>query len=129
MQIFSSYYDNAMKLDLDAYTPVRVSRTPPPEAFLKAHGDYVDLSDTFGPTVAMLADCNPLQEKWEAFRPRYIKEILGALDKAETLDLLKRIYHDHGDKPLLLLCYETAQENCHRRLIGDFLDIEVKELD
>ncbi len=129
MEIFSSFYDKAVNLNENDYTMVRVSRTAPPDSFMQAIGSYVDLSDMFGPTTAMLEECDPLQEKWQAFEPRYIEEILGVLDKTETLNRLQEIHHDNGDKPLLLLCYETAQEHCHRQLIGDYLGIEIHELD
>lgn len=127
MEVFSTYYDKAPKLDKDAYTFVRVSCMEPPEWFSEKVGEYVDLSGTFGPTPAMLEECHPTKD-WEAFAPRYNKEILGVLDKEATLGLLEKICIEHDNRPLVLTCYEEPPENCHRYLIGDFLGIHVQEI-
>jgi len=126
MLIYSSYYDNVPNLSKDDYTFVRVSRKEPPEWFLNSY-DYVDMSSAFGPTELMLKDCHPL-ENWEVFEPRYKKEILAVLNKEDTVNELEKIYTKHGNKPLLLLCYETSQQNCHRHLIADFLNIKIEEI-
>ena len=127
MKVFSSYYDKVPELDKSTYTPVRVSRMEPPGWFSETVREYVDLSDTFGPTRAMLEECHPAKD-WEAFVPRYRNEILDALDKTATLELLNKIYLENGNRPLLLLCYEAPPENCHRHLIGDFLNINIEEI-
>jgi uncharacterized protein YeaO (DUF488 family) len=127
MKVFSTYYDKVPELDKSSYTFVRVSRAEPPEWFSKTIGGYVDLSDTFGPTKAMLEECHPTKD-WRTFKPRYKNEILGALDKAATLGLLNKIYSEHSNRPLLLVCYEAPPENCHRHLIGNFLNIDVQEI-
>jgi len=127
MNVFTSYYDKVPELDKNAYAFVRVSRREPPDFFVKIAGDYVDLSDSFGPPKAMLAECHP-SEKWEEFEPRYKKEVLGALDKTSVLDEFRKIYNEHGCRPLLLLCTEASGKHCHRHLIADFLGIEIKEL-
>lgn len=126
MKVFSTYYDKVPELNQKEYTLVRVSRAEPPDWFVEKF-DCVDLSDAFGPTHAMLHECHPAKD-WEAFAPRYKKEILSVLDATATLKLLEKIYIDHGCKPLLLLCYEAPPENCHRQLIGEFLGIHVEEL-
>lgn len=127
MKVFSSYYDKVTESDKSTYTFVRVSRMKPPEWFLETIGECVDLSDTFGPTTAMLAECHPTED-WGAFMPRYKDEILGPLDKMTTLELLKKICMENGSRSLLLLCYEAPPENCHRHLIGDFLGISIEEI-
>ena len=126
MKVFSSYYDNVPGLDKSGYTFVRVSRKEPPDWFVSDYNP-VDLSDSYGPTGAMLKECHPLED-WEAFEPRYKSEILGVLDKDKALAELEKIYAEHGGKPLLLLCYETDEENCHRHLIGEHLGIGIEEL-
>lgn len=126
MKIFSAYYDRVPSLEESAYTFVRVSHDEPPAWFMEAY-EYVDLSDTFGPTSAMLDECHPTKD-WAAFAPRYSKEILGVLDWEATRELLKKIYEKHGNRPLLLLCFEAPPEHCHRYLIGDFLNIDVQEI-
>ena len=126
MKILTSYYDKVPKLDKNAYTFVRVSRKEPPEWFCKDY-PHVDMSHEFGPSAAMLVECHPL-ENWEAFEPRYKSEILGTLDKAAALKKLEDIFAEHGEKPLLLLCYETSEENCHRYLIGEHLGMETEEI-
>jgi len=126
MKIFSSYYDNVPKLDKNGYTFVRVSRKEPPDWFVSDYNP-VDMSDSYGPTAAMLVECHPLED-WEAFEPRYKSEVLEVLDKVKALADLEKVYAKYGEKPLLLLCYETAEENCHRRLIGEYLGIDIEEL-
>ena len=126
MKLFTSYYDKMPSLDKNTYTLVRVSRKEPPEWFSDEH-KHVDLSEAFGPTAAMLEECHPL-ENWEAFEPRYKSEVLGVLDKGSTLKELEDIYAEHGNKPLLLLCYETSEQNCHRHLIGEYLGMEIEEI-
>jgi len=125
MKVFTSYYDKVPMLDKDSYTFVRVSRKEVPEWFSSEY-KYVDLSETFGPTTSMLAECHPL-ENWSAFEPRYKSEILGVLDKDLTLGQFKDMLEAHGNKPLVLLCYETSEQNCHRNLIGEYLGIETTE--
>jgi len=127
MKIFSSYYDKVPQLDKSAYTFVRVSFAEPPAWLMKTLGEYVNLSAVFGPTKAMLEECHPTKD-WETFVPRYKNEILGVLDKVETIDLLNKIYSEHGQRPLLLLCFEAPPENCHRHLIADFLGISIEEI-
>lgn len=126
MKVFSTYYDKTPELNKCKYTFVRVSRAEPPEWFAEKY-EYVDLSDTFGPTPAMLEECHPAKD-WETFVPRYKNEILNVLDEAATLKLLEKIYSEHGSRPLLLVCFEAPPENCHRHLIGDFLGISVEEI-
>ena len=126
MKVLTSYYDNVPSLDKDGYTFVRVSRKEPPDWFCSDY-PHVDLSDTFGPSAAMLTECHPL-ENWAAFEPRYKSEILGVLDKDTTVKMLETIYSEHGNKPLLLLCYETSEQDCHRYLIGEYLGIETTEV-
>jgi len=126
MKVLTSYYDKVPALEKSLYTLVRVSRKEPPEWFCNAY-EHVDLSDSFGPTAAMLAECHPL-ENWEAFEPRYKSEVLGALDKGLTIKRLEEIYTEYGNKPLLLLCYETSEQDCHRYLIGEYLGIETVEV-
>lgn len=124
MKVFSSYYDKLPELDTSAYTLVRVSHNAPPEWVSK---DIIDLSSTFGPTTAMLEECHPLND-WEAFKPRYEQEILGALDKEATLAWLYTIHLENGNRPLLLLCFEAPPDHCHRHLIGSFLGVNIEEI-
>lgn len=126
MKVYSTYYDNVPKLDTDRYTLVRVSCAEPP-AWFKESYEHVDLSATFGPTTAMLEECHPTKD-WAAFVPRYKSEILGVLDKKETKELLYKIFSEHGNRPLLLICYEAPPENCHRHLISAFLKIDIQEI-
>ena len=127
MTIHTSFYDKVPELDKSAYTFVRVSRTAAPEWFPQMVQSHVDLSETLGPSQAMLKECHPA-ENWEEFKPRYIKEVLGALDKASLLELFANIHRNNGSHPLVLLCYETSEENCHRHLIAGFLGVEITEL-
>ena len=126
MKVLTSYYDKTPTLDKDAYTFIRVSRKEVPEWF---DNDYkhVDMSEFFGPSPALLAECHPL-ENWTEFEPRYKSEVLSILDKGATLNKLDTIYTEHGDRPLVLLCYETSEQNCHRHLIGEYLEIDTTEL-
>jgi len=126
MKILTSYYDKAPKLDKDAYTFVRVSRKEVPEWF-DNDCKYVDMSEFFGPSPAMLSECHPL-ENWVEFEPRYKTEVLGVLDKEMTLKMLEEVYIEHGSKPLVFLCYETSEQNCHRYLIGEHLGVETEEI-
>lgn len=50
------------------------------------------------------------------------------LDREAMRELLKKIYEKHGNRPLLLLCFEAPPEHYHRYLIGDFLNIDVQEI-
>ena len=127
MKVFSTYYDKVPKLDKSAYTFVRISRAEPPEWFAEMVGEYVDFSDIFGPTKAMLEECHPTKD-WQAFEPRYKKEILGALDKMAVYELLSKISSEHQGRPILLCCVEAPPENCHRYLLSDFIGINIEEL-
>ena len=126
MEVYTSCYDHVPNLDKEAYTYIRVSRKEPPPWFVAEYA-HVDMSSSFGPSEAMLHDCHPL-EKWDIFKPRYISEVLGALDNDATLKTLQDAYESNGNRPLLLLCYETAQQKCHRHLIGDHLGFKTTEL-
>ena len=75
----------------------------------------------------MLKECHPV-ENWSVFEPRYKEEILGALDKSKALETLEKIYCEHGNKPLVLLCYEKPPEDCHRHLIAEFLCRKIEEI-
>lgn len=61
MKVFSSYYDKVPELNNSEYIIMRVSRATPPEWFSETF-KYVGLSDTFGPTHAMLEECHPAKD-------------------------------------------------------------------
>lgn len=81
----------------------------------------------FAPSKEFLDVCHPTTN-WEGFKPRYIEEVLGKLDKEETRKLLEKIYVENGEKPLMLCCFEAPPYQCHRQLIGPYLGLDIEEI-
>ena len=127
MEIYTSYYDKVLNIDAAPYTLVRVSRTAPPAWFLESFATHVDYSEGLGPSEAILQECPP-NENWEVFKPRYIEEVLKKHSPEGLLQDLNRVFRENGERPLLLLCYEPSDLNCHRYLLGDYIGKETKEL-
>jgi uncharacterized protein YeaO (DUF488 family) len=78
----------------------------------------------------------PDDEAWaaaedkEAFRASYIRQ-LEELGLDAILRRLSGISHEHRGLPLVLICYEPAEEFCHRHVLSAWLrerGVEIREL-
>jgi len=66
MKIFSTHYDKTKELEKNKYTFVRIFCAEPPQWFAESF-EHVDLSDTFGPTHAMLEERHPVEDSNKYF--------------------------------------------------------------
>ena len=65
------------------------------------------------------------QEKRREIEEEYIKSYYETrLKDLDARDLLETLYEKFGDN-IILLCHESVDEFCHRRLIADFIEIKL----
>ncbi len=108
-QLFTSYWSNRALAEVDA-AKVSISRGQPrwplPFAYRRA-----TLLAPSRETFELRSD--------EAFEEAYLRQLKETgTEKIEAL--LKRISHDEGGGPLILLCWEKPGEVCHRRMFAQW---------
>lgn len=119
MKIYTSYYKRFSSL-CGNLIPVRVSNTEP--SWL----DYntVELSMVYPNDLVWLYKNGSID--WEAYEQIYLQR-LNNIGKDAILRKLEEISQDNNDGDIVLLCWE-AKGNCHRKLLGDFLECGVEEI-
>lgn len=120
MKIFTSYYAMLRKMNLAAYTLIRVSATRPDWSYGIPMKDMPELY----PSYSLLHDYKHNGLSWEEYTQRYIRQ-LDTLDADKVYEHLEEL---SDGKDIVLLCYEAPNKNCHRHIIGQWLGVETQEL-
>ena len=99
--------------------PVRVTLGRPPRWFAYPHEHVSQLAPP--PQVFHLADSD-----WQAFRRAYRHKL-----HRTTPQRLQRVFDDlsrkHGDRRLVLLCFEADPADCHRGLFAEWWHQQTQE--
>lgn len=118
MKIYTSYYKRFGTLRGNLI-PVRVSNTQPD--WLDYH--TVELPEVYPGDLVWLYKNGTID--WEQYTETYLQR-LNNIGRETILRRLKEISEDHDDGDVVLLCWEKG--NCHRKLLGNFLDCGVEEI-
>ncbi len=103
--LYTSYFGNIKKLP-EGYTIISISRMCPKGIKMKMYGKLA-------PSAELLSDYKSGLVSWEQYVERYKKETLSKLNPTEVAKEL-------GDN-VILLCYEKADDNCHRHIVSEWL--------
>jgi len=121
MKVYTSYYANMSRRYQD-YTVVAVSTSIPNWFPIE-----VPKVGCVVPGWDLVNDIKRGLISQEEYVERY-KAKLDFLNRDEVLSMLREIYHENGDKPLVLCCYERPTDFCHRHYLAEWLDYDVAEL-
>lgn len=112
-KIYTSYFGNLHKIKDKGIVPISIAAFPPKwyaGAELKV----------LAPDVTMFIGYKENIVSQERFK-KFYEHKLKVLGKEEILKKIKEIA---GDKDAALLCFEAPGQFCHRRILGEFLEIE-----
>jgi len=116
MKIFTSYFANYRKFD--GLVPVNISLHPP-----KA---YSGLSYTkIAPTESILRHYKETGDVHQ-YKVRYWYDVIKKLSPHECFKDIERL---SGGKDCVLLCYEKAEDFCHRHLFATWMNKNGFEID
>ena len=117
LKIFTSYHAKAQQLIEMGLMPISISTMFPRFSKIK-YAQYKEL----GPRYEML--------KWDL--DRYDKEFQNILSKLNAVNVHTHLTNLSMGKDIVLLCYETNFNDCHRKKVGEWIEkklqIIVKEV-
>lgn len=118
MKIYTSYFANLK--NLVGVVPVSIARFNP--RYVSA-GTCLDMKN-------LAPYPNMLRMSEGEYRPKF-EAILKQQSAQDVMKELEEISASHGDRDVVLLCYEKVGDFCHRHMVADWLSkelgIEVKE--
>lgn len=119
MDIFTSYYSKAKTLDTEQYALFRVSITMP---------------GWFDKQIYALPDIYPKWSILDAYKrnviseKEYIAKYLQQLAMCDKNEIRRTIEKLTGERAPVLLCWESSDKFCHRRILASWLGYTPKEL-
>lgn len=121
MQVFTSCFKFAKKLDESKYFVVSISRFPP--SWFKGYKCF-----EFAPSVRLLKEYKEgLRNDHYAYR--YERDVLKKIDVHRVFEELARMA---CGRDIVLCCFEPALQFCHRRLLAHYVErvwgYSIKEL-
>lgn len=111
MKIYTSYFGKLGRLNNRGIIPIGISVKLPDWA---VH----DCGNRWLKTVAPRYDM--LKMEWA----QYVKEYIAILGKLDSIYIMKFIKKVSEDNDCALLCWEKERDNCHRKLLGMWLESE-----
>lgn len=118
--LYTSYFANLRKLD--KVLPVSIcAKTPSWFEGL----EYKKLA----PTYDILMEYKKTGDS-DTFTKRYKEEVLYKLNRMEVLRELYELTNPYrvGHRNIVLVCYEKPTDFCHRHIVAEWLNINVKEI-
>jgi uncharacterized protein YeaO (DUF488 family) len=109
MKIYTSNFKNMHGLP-KTVIPIAICLYPPPAFWGPVYGKLAPKSRWFN---KYKGDGN-----WDSFSRHYVEDVLSSLRQGEVRADLKALGHGSD---VALLCYEGANENCHRHLVAEWL--------
>lgn len=113
--IYTSYFGNYKNFPAEGYI-IGVTRWPP--------GDVENCID-LAPSEKLLRQFKNKEIDEFIFKLKYINE-LNQLNKEKYrkyLFDLEQVYHN-----IILCCYEKSNEFCHRHILAEWLNLNIKEI-
>ena len=125
--IYTSYFANIKKLPKDC-VPVSISRFPPA-------GFKGICYKKLAPPADMLMDYKNNSSTEKSYEEKYFENVLSKLNPQEVandLYCITGIMHDMRKSHVVLCCFETPDEFCHRHLVARWFNeagIKVEEIE
>ncbi len=113
--IYTSYFGNYKNFPEDSYV-IGVARHPPPDV-----ENWVNLA----PSAELLQQYKSKKIDEFIFKLKYLSE-LRVLNRKEYRDYLHDLENRY--KNIILCCYEKKEDFCHRHILAEWLDLNIKEL-
>ena len=110
IQIFTSSFKRARRLDSSEFFVVSISRFPP--KWFKGYCCF-----DFAPSVQLLHDYHEGLSDFDYSR-RYRRQVLDRVDVHKVFEGLAVLA---GGRDIVLCCFEDAFQFCHRRLLARFV--------
>ena len=110
--IYTSYFANWRKLKQAGIQIVSIARINP-------NSDIQETLMELAPSVNLLMGAKKGIIKWDRYVEKYNKQ-LAQIDLLSILQKLEKLQEKYGN--IALCCYEKSNENCHRRLLAEFLN-------
>ena len=114
--IYTSYFSNWRNFPEDSYV-IGVTRYPP---------EHIENWSQLAPSETLLRQYKNHQIDDFMFSVKYKEWLESIVNKRTYQKLLKELQTQY--KNIILCCYETKQEFCHRHILADWLDMDIKEL-
>ena len=113
--IYTSYFANLKKLPKDII-PIAISASVPNSINIL---QYKKLAPTYN-ILSNYKNNNNI----ELYTKEYSEQILNKLN---PLDVINELYSLSNGKDVALICYEKYDKFCHRQLVAEWLNSNVKE--
>lgn len=114
MEIRSGYFSRVNAYKELGYLPVSVSRSVPK--------GYKELSwGAVAPSWALLNNFKLGNISWEEYSSEYLEGLKTVSGVVEKLQSYIDIAEENGNLGIILLCWEKSDQNCHRRLLANYL--------
>lgn len=110
MQVFTSCFSSARRLDPDRYFVVSIARFPP--KWFQGFRCYV-----LAPSADLLNRYHNGLSQYH-YGVRYRRDVLGHIDVHKVFEDLARLA---CGRDIVLCCFEPAFEFCHRRLLARYV--------
>lgn len=107
--IYTSYYDNLKNINTDIFAPIGISGWIP-DNYIGAR--YIPLS----PKWAIYKEYQKTHDAVQ-YTKRYKEEVLA---KRNINKVIRDLYILSDNKIPILLCYETPEKFCHRKIVADW---------
>lgn len=120
MKIYTSYYAKLRYINTEKYCPIRVSKSKP--AWLD--GVLIKGIPAVYPPWDLINDWKNDEITWETYTDIYLYQ----LSFINNEDVISKICEISNGKDAVLLCHEDNTKKCHRHILADWLDCNVKEL-
>lgn len=116
--VYTSYFSKVMRMDTSEYLLASITRAGRPSWFDKPAIWRRDLA----PSWDLLNDWKNGLITWEEYEQRYKAEMMLPTRAQHIQQSLLTNIVAHGNKPMILLCYEKSQ--CHRFILGKYIGAE-----
>ena len=115
----TSYFAKFSRLndeEKNKYYPIAISTTIP-----KWFKDYREHHTFISPPNNLPFRYKNGDISWEEFTKEYI-EFLDELEKIQSIYDYYKMIELEENKEIVLLCYESTKDNCHRHILSDYIE-------
>lgn len=117
MEIYTSYYAKASRMDLEDCLLVKVSNTQP-DWFI--HKTHVLTTDVY-PDWSLINSYKNGEISYEKFGALYTRQITSHTQPEFILQEVKNLCKIHDKEKVVFLCYEKEIGTCHRLVLAEMV--------
>lgn len=117
MEIRTGYFAKLQKYIELGYVPIGIVRFKPKWYFHKN-------KELFAPSIQLLLSFKDGEITSEEFSNLYIEELKSKNGVLKFKEMV-RIYKILGVEKIVLLCFEKAEDTCHRHVLAEYLNKEL----